>query len=26
VQTDLMPLSFLTLTTMAEPLKPQEPK
>jgi len=26
VQTDLTPLSFLTLTTMAEPLKPQEPK
>ena len=26
VQADLTPLSFLTLTTMAEPLKPQAPK
>ena len=26
VQMDLAPLSFLTLTTMTEPLKPQEPK
>jgi hypothetical protein len=26
VQTDLTPLSFLTLTTMTEPLKPQEPE
>ena len=26
VQTDLTPLSFLTLTTMTEPLKPQAPK
>jgi hypothetical protein len=26
VQTGLTPLSFLTLTTMTEPLKPQEPK